>query len=249
MSNNIHSIVRRINRELVPQFEERLRSYLAEQDRDWLIEQIVRLTLDAHSLEEMDRKFVREMHVRRRAERMQRVKAMALDPKGLADFVRRYKGFDRERLIAEKYLSAQAPAKGLDLIAESFRTDQGNALLQQAKDILFTLLFGDEQTNTHFQRKQQELLTLNLPSSKAGALDFMKASTEYNVAGTWNDPDNVSNDQRAENLILEVEYGEVDGELIGDGIVLTLSLINNLEVNEQILYARMINLEQSTLID
>ena len=81
------------------------------------------------------------------------------------------------------------------------------------------------------------------------ALDFMKASTEYNVAGTWNDPDNVSNDQRAENLILEVEYGEVEGGLIGDGIVLTLSLINNLEVNEQILYARMINLEQSTLID
>lgn len=49
--------------------------------------------------------------------------------------------------------------------------------------------------------------------------------------------------------MVEVEYGEVEGELIGAGIVRTLSLINNLEVNEQILYARMINVEQSTLIE
>ena len=41
MSTNIHSIVRRINRELAPQFEERLRSYLAEHDKEWLIEQIL----------------------------------------------------------------------------------------------------------------------------------------------------------------------------------------------------------------
>ena len=86
MSNNIHSIVRRINRELVPQFEERLRSYLAEQDKDWLIEQIVRLTLDAHSLQEMDRKFVREMQARRRAERADRVRALGLNPEKRSTF-------------------------------------------------------------------------------------------------------------------------------------------------------------------
>jgi hypothetical protein len=39
------------------------------------------------------------------------------------------------------------------------------------------------------------------------------------------------------------------GELVGDGILRTLSLINNLEINEQILYAQMINVEQSTLIE
>ena len=49
-------------------------------------------------------------------------------------------------------------------------------------------------------------------------------------------------------MVLEVEYGEIDGELIGDGIVLSLSLINNLEINEEILYGRMENIEQSTLI-
>ena len=49
----IEEIVRSINRELTPQFDERLRAILAEQDREWLIDQIVRLTLDAHSLEEI----------------------------------------------------------------------------------------------------------------------------------------------------------------------------------------------------
>ena len=48
--------------------------------------------------------------------------------------------------------------------------------------------------------------------------------------------------------LLEVEFGEIEGELIGQGVILSLSLINNLEVNEQILYGRMINIEQSTLI-
>lgn len=50
---NIEAIVRQINKYLVPQFEKKLRAYLAEQDRDGRIEQIVRLTLDAHSLDEM----------------------------------------------------------------------------------------------------------------------------------------------------------------------------------------------------
>ena len=58
----------------MPQFEEKLRAYLADQDREWLIEQIVRLTLDAHSLEEMDRRHIRQKETRRRQERAERVK-------------------------------------------------------------------------------------------------------------------------------------------------------------------------------
>ena len=50
------------------------------------------------------------------------------------------------------------------------------------------------------------------------------------------------------NLPSRVEYGEVATELLGHGIITTLNLINNLEVNEEILYARMINVEQSTLV-
>ena len=45
-----------------------------------------------------------------------------------------------------------------------------------------------------------------------------------------------------------MQFGEVEGELIGRGIVRALSLINNLEVNEQVLYARMINVEETALI-
>ena len=67
--------------------------------------------------------------------------------------------------------------------------------------------------------------------------------------GTWHDPKNVSNDERADNIIIQIEYGEVASERIGNGILTTLRLINNLEVNERVFYARMINVEQSSLIN
>jgi len=133
-------------------------------------------------------------------------------------------------------------------VTAEYRTSQGNDLLVHAKDFLFALLFGDEGTNTLLARSQRELLTLAVPRDKADALDFMKATTELSALGTWQDPELVSNDQRADNVLLEVEFGEVEGELVGDGIIRSLSLINNLEINEQILYARMINVEQTTLI-
>lgn len=249
MSLNIEHIVRRINKELVPQFEERLRSYLADKDKDWLVEQIVRLTLDAHSLQAMDRKLKQEFIAQSRAQRFERVKHLGLNRTKLAAFLDMYKSYTRESLIKDGYLMANAPEKGTDLITEAFRSAKGNELLVLAKDVLFVALFGDKSTNADFDRHQQELLTMTLPRFKAEALDFMKATTELSALGTWQDPDSVSNDQRADNVIFEVEYGEIEGELIGNAVVRTLSLINNLEVNEQILYARMINLEQSTLIE
>jgi hypothetical protein len=48
-------------------------------------------------------------------------------------------------------------------------------------------------------------------------------------------------------VLLEVEYGEIEGELVGYGIVRALCQINNLEINEQVLCARMIKVEQTTL--
>jgi hypothetical protein len=246
---NIDHIIRRINKELVPQFEEKLRAYLADKDKEWLVEQIVRLTLDAHSLQAMDRKLKQEVIAHNRAERLTRVKELKLDRKSLTEFLKQHEGDTRESLIKDGYLLANAPEKGTDLISSDFRTPKGNELLVKAKDVLFTLLFGDKTTNTDFDRHQQELLTMTLPRFKAEALDFMKAATELSSLGTWQDPDSVSNDSRADNVIFEVEYGEVEGELIGNGVIRCLSLINNLEVNEQILYARMINLEQSTLIE
>lgn len=245
----IQMIVRDLNRELVPQFEERLRSILLMQDKDWLIDQIIRLTLDAHSLEEMDRKVVQEMKARARAERVERLRQLDFDREKLVDYLATYKNYDRTRLIQENYLLASAPEKGTLLITDKFRTDKGTELLTHTKDVLFGLLFGDAGTDTRFERIEQEMLTLTLPRHKSDALGFMKATTELSAFGTWQDPESVSNDQRADNVMLEVEYGEIEGELIGAGIIRTLSLINSLEVNEQILYARMMNIEQSTLIE
>lgn len=74
----------------------------------------------------------------------------------------------------------------------------------------------------------------------------MKAATELSAFGIWQDPESVSNDMRADNVILEIEYGVIQCQMIGNGIFRTLSLINNLAINEQILYGRMSNIEQST---
>lgn len=246
--SNIEVIIRQINRDLVPQFEEKLRAHLELQDRDWLIEQVIRLTLDAHSLEDKDRKKFREEEDRKRAERARRVTGMGLDRDRLAQFLNEYRGYDRAALIETGLLAKDCPAKGGELIGSNFRSDQGEGLLELAKDMLYGLLFGDEATGTRFKRTQRELLTLTVPRLKAESLDFMKATTELSALGTWQDPRGAANDMQADNVVLEVEYGEIDGELIGDGIVLSLSLINNLEINEEILYGRMENVEQSTLI-
>lgn len=245
---NIESVVRQINRDLVPQFEARLRQHLASQDRDWLIEQIIRLTLDAHSLHEMDRRHLQEVKAARRQQRLARLQDLSVDRAKVHAFIRDHAARDREALILQGFLSASAPAKGTALIKDEHRTPSGNDLLLHAKDFLFALLFGDESTQTHLDRIQRELLTLTVPRDKAEALDFMKATTELSALGTWQDPELVSNDQRADNVLLEVEFGEIEGELVGHGIVRALSLVNNLEINEQILYARMINVEQTTLI-
>lgn len=134
------------------------------------------------------------------------------------------------------------------MIAPKHRSSKGEQLLAEAKDILFGILYGDESTFVRFDWVEQELLTITLPRFKSQALEFMKAASEINCLGTWHDPDGVSNDERADNIILQIEYGEVASEPIGDRIITSLRLINNLEVNEQILYARMINVEQSSLI-
>ncbi|HET9421263.1 MAG TPA: hypothetical protein VFO49_09010 [Nocardioides sp.] len=246
--STIESIMRGINREMVPLIEERLRAALADRDRDWLIDQVVRLTLDAHALEEADRRVVAEAKTRARRERLERVRTMEFGRATLEAFVNRYDGVTRESLIADGHLHDSAPAKGTALLTAADRTESGEALLTDAKDVLFALLFADETMGCDLERGPQELLTMAIPRFKAGALDFMRAATELEAAGTWQDPASVSNDERADNVLLEVQYGEVEGELVGHGIVLALTLINNLEVNEQVLYARMIDVEQTSLI-
>ena len=246
--STIESMVQSINRELTPQFEERLRAALADRDREWLIDQVVRLTLDAHSLQEIDRRVEVEAKARARAERLERVRKLELDAAALEHFIERHSGTTREGLIADGKLRADAPQKGTLALTSEHRSAGGDALLVEAKDVLFALLFGDASSGTQLERTQHELLTIAVPKFKAGALDFMRASTELTATGTWQDPESVSNDERAENVLLEVQFGDTASERVGAGIVIALSLINNLEINEQVLYARMINVEETTLI-
>jgi len=246
--HTIHHLVQSVQRDLTPVFEERLREQLADKDREWLIDQIVRLTLDAHSLQEIDRKVEREAKSAARAARIERVTLLALDHAGLEQFLSEHGNATRESLIESGHLRPEASPKGTALLVSDDRGEQGDELLQFAKDVLFALLFGDASTNTSLDRTQQELLTFALPRFKAGALDFMRASTEFSAAGTWQDPDSVSNDERADNVMLEVQYGDTADEKVGSGIIAALTIINNLEVNEQVLYARMVDIEQTTLI-
>ncbi|GHF25611.1 hypothetical protein [Pseudolysinimonas yzui] len=246
--DDIRSLIRAVNLELSPVFEEKLRQLLADKDRDWLVDQVVRLSLDAHGLREIDRRSEREAKARARAARLERVRALRLDASGVAEFVATHRPTTRDSLIASGHLLADAPAKGTELLTSASRSAAGEELLEYAKDVLFALLFGDASTLTSLDRVQQELLTFALPVAKAGALDFMRASTEITAAGTWQDPESVSNDERAANTLLEVQYGDTADELVGHGVIAALGLINNLEVNEQVLYARMIDVEQTTLI-
>ncbi|CAN5580078.1 hypothetical protein BH09ACT4_BH09ACT4_10110 [soil metagenome] len=246
--NDITGLVRHVQLELSPAFEVRLRELLADKDRDWLVDQIVRLSLDQHSVTELDRRAQHDAKALARSQRLERVRALAVDEPSIARFIDENSGVDRAALQADGRLASDAPEKGTAMVSAEFRDEAGELLLQRAKDMLFALLFGDASTGTTLERTQQELLTFALPRFKASALDFMRASTELAAAGTWQDPDSVSNDERADNVLLEVQYGDTDDERVGDGIIVALTLINNLEVNEQVLYARMMNIEQTTLI-
>ena len=167
--HTIHHLVQSVQRDLTPVFEERLREQLADKDRDWLVDQIVRLTLDRHSMQEIDRKSEQEAKAAARAARVERVKLLALDQAVLETFLAEHGGVTREALIESGHLLASAPAKGTALIVSDDRSEQGDELLQFAKDVLFALLFGDASTNTSLARTQQELLTFALPRFKAGA--------------------------------------------------------------------------------
>jgi hypothetical protein len=129
---DIAAIVRAVRLELSPAFEERLRTMLEGQDREWLIDQIVRLTLDQHSLQEIDRRAEREAKERARRERHERVRALGIDHAALAEFVGTYRGVDRAALLKGGFLVKGAPEKGTSLLGPEHRTDKGEELRQRA---------------------------------------------------------------------------------------------------------------------
>jgi hypothetical protein len=244
---SIEDLVHAARRSVRPDYEAALRAHLEQQDKAWLVEQLVRLSLDPRQRAERDAQAAAADDAVERAARQERLRAIDLDEGQLQAFVDAFREHDRERLVADGHLDVAAPEPGTAVVGDEHRSESGAALLQQAKDLLFAVLFGDQSTDSRLVRRERELLTMVLPRHKAFALDFLQATTELDADGTWKDPEAVSDDARADNVVLEVEFGEVEGELAGQGVLVALALINHLEVNEQILYARMTNIEESSL--
>lgn len=180
---------------------------------------------------------------------MERVKQMGLDETKLLLWTKQAWPLCHRSILVERgFLLADAPAQGLEDLSDTHRTASGTQFLSDAKDMLWVSLFGDDATNVRLERVQRELLVITVPKKKAHAFNFLQAATEVGALGTWRDPDSVSDDADAPNMLLQVEYGELASEAVGDTIMVCIHIINLLQVNEQLLYARSSNVEQSTLL-
>ncbi len=186
--------------------------------------------------------------VRREQKRMlMEIEKYPVSLDSLIETIQEFNSFDRERLEQEGYLDSP-PRKGKGLIPKKKRTRKGEDLLNKARLLLFALLYGDEETNVSIPRIQTELLSITVPRKKVAALlPFMRAVTEIGGRGTWIDPEGKSHDVTSDNIILEVVYWETESEMVGNGIKSCLLLINDLEINEQVLFFRMMNIEQTNL--
>jgi hypothetical protein len=239
----IGDITEQLDAEREAAFRPRLREKLLGQPKEWLVDQLLARIGGESPCEEAAN--ASSQHDRAAAKA--RIKAMCLDDACLDAFIDRCRPLTRDHLEQEGFLIAP-PVQGAALIGAECRTPRGEALLREAKDLLEALLFGDADLNVRLVRVQRELLTITVARPKAHAIaGLLRAATEIDAAGTWRDPEQVSHDDRAPNTQLEVEYGEVATEAVGRGIKLALRLINDLEINEQILYARMEDVEESSL--
>jgi hypothetical protein len=225
--SDLDEIVGEVRRSLAPDYAARLRADLRQRDKGWLVDELVRLIVE------------RDLGV---APQVDVADPNVVDEEFIGRFVADHAAATRDGMVRDS-----APAKGTALLGAEHRTAEGEAALQRAREVLSALLFGDESAGVALDRGQQELLTVVLPQHKAEALDFLRASTEMSAVGTWHDPDGVSNDERADNVVLEVQFGEVESEAVGTGILTALRLINELEINEQVLYVRMVNVEETSL--
>ncbi|KAJ7527414.1 hypothetical protein O6H91_16G053500 [Diphasiastrum complanatum] len=153
----------------------------------------------------------------------------------------------RSVLIDNGYLKVKAPKQGSQLILNEHLSSKGSTILFEAKVVLWAALYGDSDVNVSFTRVHRELLCITVPQNKATAFDFFREVTEVQSSGTWRDGEETNHDVSAPNRLLQVEYGEVESHLLGDATLISLHLINLLQVNELILYARILGVHQSTL--
>ncbi|CAM1357434.1 hypothetical protein [Tenacibaculum halocynthiae] len=238
--DSINNIIKKAQNDIFPELEAKIRLELEKKDKDWLIDQIIFLTCERHSLHEQKSNFE---NIKKR---LTRIKNISYNSKTLSDFIGKYQKINRSNL-EESGLLLNPPKMGLNSIAVQQRSIKGETLLKKVEDMLYVSLYGDITINVDLKRNQKEILTIMLPKSKSDSLSFLKAVTEMNVTGTWNDPDGVSNDDHTNNVELQIEFNNDEEGTIGLAIFTALNLINLLHVNEQILYTRMEKIERSSL--
>ena len=238
--NDISSIIKKAQDDLFPQLEAKIRAELELKDKDWLIDQIIYLTCERHSFHEQKQTLE---YIQRR---INRIRNKGYDNQSVIHFIERYQKVSRADLEAAGYL-INPPHLGLATIETRHRTQEGESLLEEAQDMLYATLYGDASISVNLTRGQEELLTMILPQSKSETMSFLKAVTQVNALGTWKDPEGVSNDDQANNIGLQVEFGDNEKGTIGLAVFVALNLINLLQVNEQILYARMEKVARSSL--
>ena len=93
---------------------------------------------------------------------------------------------------------------------------------------------------------QPPLVSRPLAHARARA-HALVTHTQTSPAG----PRSVENahDEHAINIMVEVEFGEISEGLVGHFARAALTLINLLDVNEQLLYARINKVDESTLVE
>lgn len=238
--DNISSIIKKAQDDLFPELEAKIRSELEKKDKEWLIDQIIFLTCERHSLHEQKNNF------ENMKQRLNRIRKIGCHNQDITNFIDKYREINRASLETSGFL-LNPPHQGLATIAVHQRSKKGEKLLEEARDMLYLALYGDKDSNVNITRGQEEILTIILPVNKSNSLSFLKAVTTVYAAGTWKDPEGISNDEQTDNVELQVEFSDNKNGTIGDAIFVALNLINLLDVNEQIFYARTEKIERSSL--
>lgn len=105
-----------------------------------------------------------------RHKRQARLRAAGIVREKLQQFIARYRKIERSRLEAQGMLGTMAPRPGGILIGGLHRSPAGEHLLEEAKDMLFALLFGDAECGVQLPRTERGVLVLTAPRAKAGVL-------------------------------------------------------------------------------
>ncbi|MFY7670793.1 hypothetical protein ACOSP6_06860 [Tenacibaculum sp. MEBiC06402] len=238
--DDISNIIKNAQDELFPELESRISAQLNKKDKDWLIDQIIYLTCERHSLHEQKEK------LKILKNRIARITKKGFTDHRINAFIDAYKNTSRSELLETGFL-INPPHLGLHKIETFQRSQKGEMLLEEACDILYAVLYGDTAMNIRIPRSREEILTIIIPESKSDIFNFLKAVTETKITGTWNDPEDISNDDHTNNIELQIEFSDTKDGILGTAAFVALQLINLLEINEQILYARLENIERSSL--